>query len=240
MWLHHTVGMTPTSIWHSMIFSIQFEPGSKLSRSDHRNKLVPNAFVTCLARTRSISHSSKTYHLCTKAKSSFQLEDASLYSPGLTFVINDSLIWSGERYFWPASMKQSFLLANFSSGQDLAGVVVGAVGIRISCDRASSRIKRSRSDTRNPRSGSVGWLDRRLGQEPLIFNCWPWGHCGKVDSPSLGWGVGSWRLSVTPTYSATTWATSKILWAPRSYCIPVNRITWLIPSDLKLSCKLLS
>ena len=131
-----------------------------------------------------------------------------------------SLIWSGEKYLRPASIETIFFLANFSSWVgSLAGVSVAAVaGWAATSDSAtelaSSRIKRSRSDTRNSRSGSVGWLWSTIGAGAVGFSTVSWEASSlgeSVASPSLGWvGTVVAGLSVVVGVSAaTTWAPAK-------------------------------
>ena len=128
-----------------------------------------------------------------------------------------SLICSGEKYLRPASIETIFFLANFSSWSgSLAGVSVAgwAATSDSATELASSRIKRSRSDTRNSRSGSVGWLWSTIGAGADGFSTAGWEASslrGIVDSPSLGWvGTVVEGLSVTLDVSAaTTWAPAK-------------------------------
>ena len=131
-----------------------------------------------------------------------------------------SLIWSGEKYLRPASMEMTFFLANFSScSGSLAGVSVAAVtGWAVPSasvtEIASSRIKRSRSDARNSRSGRVGWLCSTIGAGTIGFSTTGWAVSSVADwgkSPSLGCvGRVVAGLSVTLGVSAaTTWPLAK-------------------------------
>ena len=122
-----------------------------------------------------------------------------------------SLICSGEKYLRPASIETIFFLANFSSWSgSLAGVSVAvwAATSDSATELASSRIKRSRSDTRNSRSGSVGWLWSTIGAGAVGFSTVGWEASSLreiVDSPSFGWvGTVVEGLSVAVGVSAAT------------------------------------
>ena len=131
-----------------------------------------------------------------------------------------SLIWSGEKYLRPASIEMTFFLANFSSfSGSLAGVsVVAVTGWAATSasvtEIASSRIKRSRSDARNSRSGRVGWLWSTIGAGMIGFSTAGWLASSVVEggkSPSLACvGRVVAGLSVTLGVSAaTTWPLAK-------------------------------
>ena len=167
----------------------------------------------------------------------------------LTCFINDFLDLIRWEVLATGINRNNLFLANFSSWSgSLAGVSVAAVaGWAATSDSAtelaSSRIKRSRSDTRNSRSGSVGWLWSTIGAGAVGFSTVSWeaSSLGRA-SPRLRFWL-SWNCRCRTFSSRRRIGRYNMSTTQKSYehrsssCILANRITWLMwISSRPLNC----
>ncbi len=221
-----------SSIWRRPKYH-PFEPGSRLSCSDHRN--IPSFFQPHLLRLKNKKYSPLQRLSVPKRKLSFLTRKMQVCIARLTSFINDflDLLWwevlaTGIDTF---SYNFFFLIRIFAQ----AFPSLAELPHLDSATELALRESNGRFDTRNSRSGSVGWSWSTIGAGAVGFSTVGWEASSikgnSSTSPSFGWvGTVVEGCPAVGVSAATTFAPAKIHRAPkqllRATCESHNVLIW--------------